>query len=144
MEKRVSKKEISRIQKCYYADCYDNHNLLHECLRRSVTIDFTGNCENINHCDEFECNDCERFSLCKKQKKREFLLTHANPKKTQKEVELCQTVIQYCDYNQCDWNRNSRCSQKKGVKLDENATCMNASFTLKKKNRNPDLGLHRK
>ena len=63
---------MSVIRKCFEIDCYDNHNLKHICLRSSVTLDSTGTCENIEHCDQYECDSCQRFKICTKLKKEEF------------------------------------------------------------------------
>ena len=58
---------------CHYQDCYDNDNLQHRCLRDAITLGLTGNCENLQHCDEYECGACERFAVCAKEKRQAYL-----------------------------------------------------------------------
>ena len=58
---------------CQYLLCYDNDNLQHLCLRSSTSFDFTGVCEYLQHCDAYDCGSCDRFSVCTKEKKDEYL-----------------------------------------------------------------------
>lgn len=34
-----------------------------------ITVSQVGICENISHCDEYECSGCEQFDICAKSKK---------------------------------------------------------------------------
>ncbi|MFC1728746.1 hypothetical protein ACFL6I_00280 [candidate division KSB1 bacterium] len=64
---------MSTIRTCEYINCYYNDNLEHACLNEKVTVSATGVCENLLHCDDYECPDCERFDVCTKEKKRQYL-----------------------------------------------------------------------
>jgi hypothetical protein len=52
---------------CGCQDCHYNHDAL--CYRESITLDLNGTCEDMVTCDDFECQDCEFFDFCKKEKK---------------------------------------------------------------------------
>jgi len=64
---------MSAVRECRYRDCYYNDNFAHVCLKDVVTVGATGVCENIMHCDEYTCSDCEQFDVCDKKKKHDFL-----------------------------------------------------------------------
>ncbi len=64
---------MDQLRECRYENCYFNNNIENKCLRESITVGFTGGCETLQHCDENECFDCERFDVCKKLKKQNFL-----------------------------------------------------------------------
>ncbi len=61
------------VLECHYSDCYYNNNLEKTCVKETVTVSATGICENITHCDDYVCNDCEMFKFCGKEKKNSFL-----------------------------------------------------------------------
>ena len=61
------------VVQCEYALCYDNDNQRHICLRDATSFNFTGVCEYIQHCDDYTCDACERFIVCTKEKKNDFL-----------------------------------------------------------------------
>lgn len=52
---------------CACEDCHYNHDVL--CYRESITLDLNGTCENMVDCTDFQCQDCEFFDFCKKEKK---------------------------------------------------------------------------
>lgn len=58
---------------CAYTDCYDNDGVAHQCLREAITLGFAGECENLQHCDEYDCETCLRFTACRKEKRQAFL-----------------------------------------------------------------------
>ncbi len=52
---------------CGCDDCHFNHDNL--CYRETITLDINGTCENMVTCEEYDCNDCEFFDFCTKDKK---------------------------------------------------------------------------
>jgi len=60
---------MGAVKSCNYIDCYYNNNLEHLCTLKEITLDFTGTCENITHCDEYECDTCAMANQCLKDKK---------------------------------------------------------------------------
>jgi len=52
---------------CGCTECHFNHD--HLCYRESIVLDLNGTCEDMENCDDFECNDCEFFDFCQKEKK---------------------------------------------------------------------------
>jgi hypothetical protein len=68
------------IRTCHYNTCYYNNNLESACVNEKITVNATGMCESLMHCDECECINCEQFEICTKEKKQEFL-------KTQNEIQ---------------------------------------------------------
>jgi len=62
-----------KIKNCYYKDCWYNDNFENICTADELTLDFTGICEKLMHCDEFICSNCEKYDICDKDKKNEFL-----------------------------------------------------------------------
>ena len=110
---------------CNCVDCYDNDNINRRCLLNEVTLDFTGTCENINICDEYECSSCDRYNLCLKEKKAEI-----NRKNDEIEEDAggVITLILYCDNTNCDFNSDNRCTNEEGIYLDENGTCTSAKY----------------
>jgi hypothetical protein len=121
---------MSNIFGCNCIDCYDNDNLNHRCLLNEVTLDSTGTCENINICDEYECDACERFSLCLKKKKFDSECENCKSEEESEEVigGGIITLILYCDNVNCDFNDDNRCTLGKGIYLDENGTCTAAQY----------------
>ena len=61
------------IRACRYLDCYFNNNFENTCLKDSVTVSATGECESKIYCDDYQCHECDKFDVCKKQKKEEYL-----------------------------------------------------------------------
>lgn len=118
---------MSNIFGCNCLECYEDDNLNHRCLLNEVTLDFTGTCENINICDEYDCDSCERYNLCLKNKKME-----AGLKRNKLEEESINggfiTLILYCDNTNCDFNIESSCMNEEGIYLDENGTCAAAKY----------------
>lgn len=118
---------MSNIFGCNCLDCYEDDNLNHRCLLNEITLDFTGTCENINICDEYDCDSCERYNLCLKNKKME-----AGLKRNKFEEESINggiiTLILYCDNANCDFNVESSCMNEEGIYLDENGTCTSAKY----------------
>ena len=118
---------MSNIFGCNCLDCYEDDNLNHRCLLNEITLDFTGTCENINICDEYDCDSCERYNLCLKNKKME-----AGLKRNKFEEESINggviTLILYCDNANCDFNIESSCMNEEGIYLDENGTCTSAKY----------------
>ena len=55
---------------CGCTDCHYNHDNL--CYRESIVLDLNGTCENMENCDDYECNDCEFFDFCQKYFKKIF------------------------------------------------------------------------
>ena len=118
---------MGAITNCNYEDCYYNHNIKHICLLESVTLDFTGKCENIMHCDDYECGTCERFQICTKEKKR--LYGSSQPKPVRAVLRYPTSVqIEYCDNVHCIYCKNSKCLYSGGISLDENGTCQLAEY----------------
>ncbi|MFC1477518.1 hypothetical protein ACFL6L_03520 [candidate division KSB1 bacterium] len=64
---------MNAVRECLYLECYNNDNVEHCCLIEKITVGPTGICESLMHCDEFVCADCERFEVCLKPKKEQFL-----------------------------------------------------------------------
>jgi len=62
---------MASLKNCFYYNCYYNNNIDHLCTRDEITLDFTGTCENITHCDEFTCEKCAMFDYCIKEKKEQ-------------------------------------------------------------------------
>ncbi|MCP4728182.1 MAG: hypothetical protein GY863_24295 [bacterium] len=58
---------------CRYSDCYYNNNTENTCVEDTVTVSATGICENLTHCDDYVCSDCEMFEICGKAKKNSYL-----------------------------------------------------------------------
>lgn len=112
---------------CNYLECYENDNLNHRCFLNEVTLDFSGTCENVNICDEYDCDSCKRYNLCLKDKKMEAGL---NENKLEEEFINggVITLILYCDNTNCDFNIESSCTNKEGIYLDENGTCTLAKY----------------
>ena len=110
---------------CNLTDCYENDNINRRCLRNEVTLDFTGTCENINICDEYECDSCERYNLCLQEKKTE--LEHED-NVNESEIGGVITLILYCDNTNCDYNVDNSCTFEEGIYLDENGTCTSAKY----------------
>ena len=112
---------------CNCIECYENDNLNHRCLLNEVTLDFAGTCENIDICDEYECESCERYNLCLKGKKMK-----AGIKKEKFQEEFISggviTLILYCDNTNCDFNIEGRCTNEEGIYLDENGTCTSIKY----------------
>ena len=63
---------MAELLHCYYQDCYYNNNIENICQNDDVTLDFTGTCENITHCDEYSCESCDMRDFCTKDKKQQF------------------------------------------------------------------------
>ena len=61
------------VKTCNYFDCYYNNNFENTCIREKITVNATGICENILHCDDYECSGCEMFEICDKAKKHSYL-----------------------------------------------------------------------
>jgi hypothetical protein len=57
---------------CGCSDCHYNHD--HLCYRESIVLDLNGTCENMENCDDYECNDCEFFDFCEKRTILQHLL----------------------------------------------------------------------
>lgn len=114
---------------CNLIDCYYNDNVQNRCLINEVTLDFSGTCENISICDEYECNSCEKYSLCLKEKKVE---TEIDESQFIDEEEVIDggiiTLILYCDNVNCDFNVDNKCTNEEGIYLDENGTCTSAKY----------------
>lgn len=64
---------MAEARSCHYRDCYYNHNLENACLHEKITVGQTGVCESLIHCDDYLCSECERFDVCSKEKKEQFL-----------------------------------------------------------------------
>ncbi len=60
---------MAELKNCYYTNCYYNNNIEHTCTLDKITLEFTGTCENITHCDEYTCDSCDMYNLCTKSKK---------------------------------------------------------------------------
>ncbi len=118
---------MGAVTRCYYRDCYYNHNIKHQCLLPKITLDFTGTCERIMHCDEYECDTCERFVICSKEKKKAFGAGQTEPKKVL--LRYAGSIpIGYCDNDHCIYSQKSKCQFSGGITLDSNATCQMAEY----------------
>jgi hypothetical protein len=99
----------------------------HVCLLESVTLDFTGNCENIMHCDEYECETCQHFQICTKDKKKAFGEKQKKPRHGT--IQIPSAVqIEYCDNGHCIYCKNSKCRYSGGITLNTNGTCQMAEY----------------
>ena len=67
---------MADVRECRYENCYYNNNNDSTCTLEKITVNPTGMCESLIHCDEYVCSECERFSRCTKSKKQEFLNEH--------------------------------------------------------------------
>lgn len=52
---------------CGAEECHFNH--ANYCYRESITLDIAGTCEDFETCNDYDCNDCEYFDFCSKDKK---------------------------------------------------------------------------
>ena len=52
---------------CGVEECHFNHG--NYCYREAVTLDIAGTCEDQETCDDYDCQDCEYFDFCSKDKK---------------------------------------------------------------------------
>jgi len=52
---------------CGYEECHYNHDKY--CYCESVTLDISASCENMETCEDYDCNECEFFDFCTKEKK---------------------------------------------------------------------------
>ncbi len=52
---------------CANEECHFNHDGY--CYRETVTLDITGNCEDAETCEDYDCTECEFFDFCSKSKK---------------------------------------------------------------------------
>ena len=64
---------MEQLRSCCYKLCYYNDNNKSICLKDSVTISSTGVCESLEHCDDYVCSDCDKYEVCSKQKKQEYI-----------------------------------------------------------------------
>ncbi len=46
---------------CGCAECHYNHDNL--CYRESIVLDLNGTCEDMENCNDYECNVCEFFDF---------------------------------------------------------------------------------
>lgn len=117
---------MSSVFGCHMMDCYNNDNVSNRCLLNEITIDGTGTCENIEICDEYECDNCEHYNLCLKEKKGEAHI------REDVDDDMLDggviTLILYCDNINCDFNDDFNCTNSESVYLDENGTCMSAKY----------------
>ena len=58
---------------CGCGDCYYNNNLDNLCVKETVSVSSTGECESMIYCDDYQCAECEHFEICTKQKKERYL-----------------------------------------------------------------------
>lgn len=118
---------MGAVTNCHYNNCYYNHNIKHLCLLNKLTLDFSGTCENIMHCDEYECDVCERFNICTKEKKEEFGNTQTEPHRVI--LRYSKSVpIEYCDNNHCIYCKTSKCQFSGGISLDSSSSCEMAEY----------------
>jgi len=52
---------------CGVQECHFNHDNF--CHREVITLDIGGTCEDQETCENYECQDCEFFDFCTKDKK---------------------------------------------------------------------------
>ena len=79
------------------------------------------------HCDEYECDSCERFQICTKDKKKAFGGSQSEPKRVL--LRYAHSVeISYCDNDHCIYSQKSKCLFSGGISLDSNATCQMAEY----------------
>jgi len=52
---------------CGCAECHFNHDSY--CYRVSVNLDLAASCEDMETCENYDCNECEYFDICTKEKK---------------------------------------------------------------------------
>jgi hypothetical protein len=52
---------------CECEECHFNHDQY--CYIESVTLDIGASCEDMQTCENYDCNECEFFDLCSKEKK---------------------------------------------------------------------------
>ena len=64
---------MTKAKSCLYKECWYNDNVRNRCTAPEITLDFTGSCEKLMHCDEYICNKCEKFDICEKDKKQDYL-----------------------------------------------------------------------
>ena len=64
---------MTKIKSCLYKECWYNDNFENSCTASEITLDFTGSCEKLMHCDEYACSKCEKFEIRDKSKKQEYL-----------------------------------------------------------------------
>ena len=116
---------MSSVFGCHLQDCYNNDNIANRCLLNEVTLDSTGTCENISICDEYECDTCEHYNLCLKEKKGEANIKDERDDMVDGGVI---TIILYCDNINCDYNVDYNCTNNENVYLDDNGTCMSSKY----------------
>lgn len=119
---------MSNIFGCNCLECYENDNLNHRCLLNEVTLDFTGTCENVNICDEYDCDSCKRYNVCLKDKKMKAGLKEDKPEEEEFINGGVITLILYCDNTDCDFNIENSCTNGEGIYLDENGKCTSAKY----------------
>lgn len=117
---------MSSVFGCHYKDCYNNDNVTNRCLLNEITLDATGTCENISLCDENECESCENYSVCLKEKKGEVNIVEEHDDNVVGGGVI--TIILYCDNANCDYNVDFSCTNNEYVYLDENGTCMSVKY----------------
>ena len=118
---------MGAITSCHYQDCYHNHNSKHRCLLDGVTLDFSGTCENIMHCDEYECDVCERFNICTKVKKEAFGTTQTDSRRVILRYSA-SVPIEFCDNFHCIYFKDSKCHFSGGISLDSSSSCQMAEY----------------
>ncbi len=64
---------MADIKKCGYIECYYNNNIVQNCVKDTITVSATSECETLMHCDEFECIECDMFDVCSKDKKNNYV-----------------------------------------------------------------------
>lgn len=52
---------------CANTECHFNHD--NYCYRTEIVLDIGGICESQETCDMYDCNECEFFDFCNKEKK---------------------------------------------------------------------------
>jgi hypothetical protein len=52
---------------CGAEECHFNH--ANYCYKETVSLDIAATCEDFENCDDYECQDCEFYDFCTKDKK---------------------------------------------------------------------------
>ena len=52
---------------CGDIECHFNHD--NYCYREEVILDVGATCESFENCEMHNCNECEFFDICSKEKK---------------------------------------------------------------------------
>lgn len=60
---------MAELRQCGYINCYFNNNLEEFCTQDTITVNATGVCETLQHCDDYVCNECDMYEFCTKDKK---------------------------------------------------------------------------